>query len=74
MEVGIVLALIGAIVGEYVGGNSGLGYMLISSMNAYETDSLFAVMVQMTLIGFVFYFAIGFLRRILIPWHASTDR
>jgi len=72
MEVGIVLAIIGAIVGEYLGGNSGLGYLLISKMNAFETDGLFAVMIHMTILGFVFYFAVGVLRRLLIPWHQSS--
>ena len=73
MEVGIVLAIIGAIVGEYLGGNSGLGFMLVSKMNGYETDGLFAVIIQMTLIGFALYFGTGALRRILIPWHQSVD-
>jgi NitT/TauT family transport system permease protein len=72
MEVGIVLAIIGAIVGEYLGGNNGLGAMLIAKMNAYETDALFAVVIHMTLLGFVFYFGIGALRRALIPWHQSS--
>jgi NitT/TauT family transport system permease protein len=72
MEVGIVLALIGAIVGEYVGGNEGLGHLLVARMNAFETDGLFAVMIQMTILGFVFYFAISLLRRALIPWHESA--
>jgi len=72
MEVGIVLALIGAIVGEYLGGSSGLGHLLIARMNAFETDGLFAVMIHMTLLGFLFYAAIGALRRVLIPWHASS--
>jgi len=72
MEVGIVLAIIGAVVGEYLGGNAGLGYLLIAKMNAYETDGLFAVMIHMTLLGFALYFAIGLLRRALIPWHHST--
>lgn len=72
MEVGIVLAIIGAIVGEYLGGNSGLGYLLVSAMNAFETDRLFAAIIQMTLLGFTFYFAIGWLRRLLIPWHESV--
>jgi NitT/TauT family transport system permease protein len=71
MEVGIVLGLIGAIVGEYLGGNQGLGALLIARMNAYETDSLFAVMIHMTILGFLFYFAIGLLRRALIPWHRA---
>lgn len=73
MEVGVVLALIGAIVGEYLGGNTGLGYLLIAKMNAFETDGLFAVMIHMTILGFAFYFAIGLLRRLLIPWHQSNE-
>ena len=73
MEIGIVLAIIGAIVGEYLGGNAGLGFMLVSKMNGFETDGLFAVIIQMTLIGFALYFAIGALRRLLIPWHQSIE-
>ncbi|MDB5406082.1 MAG: ssuC [Rhodospirillales bacterium] len=72
MEVSVVLAIIGAVVGEYLGGNSGLGYLLISRMNAFETDGLFAVMIHMTILGFVFYFGVGVLRRLLIPWHQSA--
>jgi NitT/TauT family transport system permease protein len=74
MEVGIVLALIGAIVGEYVGGDRGLGHLLVARMNAFETDGLFAVMIHMTILGFLFYFAISLLRHALIPWHESAHR
>jgi len=72
MEVGVVLAIIGAVVGEFLGGNVGLGYLLVARMNAYETDVLFAVIVHMTMIGFLFYFAIGVVRRLTIPWHESV--
>ncbi len=72
LEVGIVLAIIGAIVGEYLGGNAGLGHLLIARLNAFETDQMFAVLMHMSILGFVFYFAIGALRRLLIPWHASA--
>jgi NitT/TauT family transport system permease protein len=71
MEVGIVLALIGAIVSEYIGGDYGLGHLLISRMNAFETDGLFAVMIHMAILGFIFYFAISALRRLLTPWHGA---
>jgi NitT/TauT family transport system permease protein len=74
MEVGIVLAIIGAIVGEYLGGNSGLGQLLVSRMNAFETDGLFAVMIHMTILGFLFYFGISALRRVLTPWHETGRR
>jgi NitT/TauT family transport system permease protein len=72
MEVGIVLALIGAVVGEYVGGDVGLGHLLVARMNAFETDGLFAVIIHMTILGFLFYFAISLLRQALIPWHESA--
>lgn len=72
LEVGIVLAIIGAIVGEYLGGNQGLGHMLIARMNAFETDEMFAVLIHMSILGFIFYFSIGALRKLLIPWHASA--
>ena len=71
MEVGIVLALIGAIVSEYIGGDYGLGHLLISRMNAFETDGLFAVMIHMAILGFIFYFAISALRRLLTPCHGA---
>ena len=48
--------------------------MMIERMNAYETDGLFAVMVQMSILGFIFYFAIGLLRRALVGWHQSASQ
>jgi NitT/TauT family transport system permease protein len=74
LEVGIVLAIIGAIVGEYLGGNQGLGRMLIERMNAFEMDEMFAILIHMSIIGFVLYFSIGALRRLLVPWHGSAGR
>lgn len=72
MEVGIVLAIIGAVVGEYLGGSAGLGYMAVAAMNAFQTQQLFAVIILLTILGFAFYVLIGSLRRTLIPWHESV--
>jgi NitT/TauT family transport system permease protein len=72
LEIGIVLAIIGAVVGEYLGGNAGLGHLLIARLNAFETDQMFAVLIHMSILGFLFYFAIGTLRKILVPWHATA--
>jgi NitT/TauT family transport system permease protein len=71
LEVGIVLSIIGAIVGEYLGGNQGLGRMLIERMNAFEMGEMFAILIHMSMIGFVLYFSVGALRKLLIPWHSS---
>jgi NitT/TauT family transport system permease protein len=72
MEVGIVLAIIGAVVGEYLGGATGLGYLLVTSMNNYKVGLLFAVIILLTVIGFLLYALTGALRRLVIPWHESA--
>ena len=72
MEIGVVLSIIGAVVGEYLGGNEGLGNLAVRDMNSYDTTALFAVIIHLALIGFVFYAAIVALRRLLIPWHESA--
>ena len=73
MEVGIVFALIGAIVGEYLGGNRGLGYMVVVSLNALDAPQLFAVIILLAALGSVLFFAVNVLKRMLIPWHDSVQ-
>ncbi len=71
-EVGIVLAVIGAIVGEYLGGNRGLGYLAVATLNAFDVQAMFAVIFVLTILGFLLYTAVAALRRRLTPWHAAT--
>lgn len=73
MEVGIVLATIGAVVGEYLGGNEGLGHLAVDTMAAFEVDALFGVIVLLTILGFVLYLGVVSLRRVLTPWHESAQ-
>lgn len=72
MEVGIVFAVIGAIVGEYLGGNQGLGYMVVTSLNSLNAPKLFAVIVLLAVLGSVLFFAVNGAKRLLIPWHESV--
>lgn len=72
MEMAIVLATIGAVVGEFLGGSSGLGYLAVATMNAFQTDRLFGIIVLLALMGFALHAAMGALRRVLIPWHEAA--
>lgn len=72
MEVGIVLATIGAIVGEYLGGNQGLGYMAVATLNAFDVKSMFGVIFLLTILGLVLYFLVVLLRRFVTPWHEAV--
>ena len=72
MEIGDRLRVIGAILGEYLGGDQGLGYLIVTSLNNLEAERLFAVIVVLTLFGFLLYLAVVALKRFLIPWHDSA--
>lgn len=73
LEVGIVFAVIGAIVAEYLGGSNGLGFLAISTLNALQVDRLFAVIVVMTVMGFALYQIVVSAKRLTIPWHDSVQ-
>lgn len=72
MEVGIVLATIGAIVGEYLGGNDGLGNLVVSAMNSLDAATTFALILWLSIIGLVLYLIVNELKRFVIPWHESV--
>ncbi|WP_369139232.1 ABC transporter permease [Modestobacter versicolor] len=71
-EVAIVFAVIGAIVGEYLGGSEGLGHLVVSSLNALDAPQLFAVIILLALMGSLLYLAVTTTKRLVIPWHDSV--
>ncbi|HEU5082618.1 MAG TPA: ABC transporter permease [Acidimicrobiales bacterium] len=73
MEVGIVLATVGAIVAEYLAGAEGLGYLATFYLNQLQVDALFGVIVVMSALGLLLYGAVLGLRRLLVPWHESSE-
>lgn len=72
METAIVLAIIGTIVGEYLGGNEGLGYMIVRSLNELDAPALFAVIMLLAAIGLTLFFLVSSCKRLVIPWHESV--
>lgn len=72
-EVAIVFSVIGAIVGEYLGGSEGLGYLVVSSLNALDAPRLFAVIVLLAVLGSLLYLAVTTAKKLVIPWHDSVS-
>ncbi|PXY22140.1 ABC transporter permease [Prauserella muralis] len=72
MEVGIVFAIIGTIVGEYLGGSEGLGYLVVRTLNELNAPALFAVIILLSVLGLLLYFVVNGLKRFFIPWHESV--
>ncbi|MER6827327.1 ABC transporter permease [Streptosporangium sp. NPDC000563] len=74
VELGIVFAITGAVVGEYLGGDEGLGALATMMLAGLRTDMLFAVVIVMTVLGFLLYAVTAAIRRFAIPWHESSGR
>ena len=71
LKVAATLAVVGAVVGEFVGADRGLGYLLLVSNSNLQTPMTFAVIVALTMQGLIMYYAVEILERFLIPWHVS---
>jgi len=71
LKVAATLAVAGAVVGEFVGADKGLGYLLLVTNSNLETALMFATLVALTLIGLAFFYAVELLEKLLIPWHVT---
>jgi NitT/TauT family transport system permease protein len=71
LKVSITLAVVGAVVGEFVGSNSGIGFVLQRSIGNFELPTMFAALVVLAMIGVILFWALDVLERLLVPWHAS---
>jgi NitT/TauT family transport system permease protein len=70
LKISITFAVVGAVVGEFVGGQGGLGYLLLIANGNMDTALLFAGIVALTLLGVVLFLLIGLLERLVLPPHA----
>lgn len=68
---GITLAIVGAVVGEFVGANAGLGYLIIFGVGYLDTAMVFAAIIQLVIMGIVFYEIISATGSRLMRWHES---
>lgn len=69
VKVGTTLALVGAIVGEFVSSQEGLGYLVTISNRDLKTEQMFAVFVALSIVGILLFYAVVLLERLVIPWH-----
>lgn len=72
LRVAVVASVLGAVIGEWVGANQGLGVMLIFSLYQLDTPMLWATMTLLTAVALTGYLFVALLERWLIPWHESV--
>ncbi len=69
LRVAVVLALVGAVVGEFIGASQGLGALIIASQGMMDTPLMFAVLVIIAALGMALYLAtLAIEKRLLRPY------
>jgi NitT/TauT family transport system permease protein len=74
LKVAFPLALAGSIVGEFIGGNHGIGYLILSGQSNLDTPLVFACLVSVTLFTTVGIAIVVLVERSLLGWRPSRRR
>jgi NitT/TauT family transport system permease protein len=72
LKISSSLAIVGAIVGEFVGATQGLGYLIMISSAHLETATLFAAIAAAALAGITMFYVIGWTEARVIFWHSGN--
>jgi NitT/TauT family transport system permease protein len=73
LKVAVTLAVIGAIVGEFAGAQAGLGYMIQFASTQMQTSLVFAALVEVSVLGLLFYYVIEWIERRYVDWVPAAD-
>jgi NitT/TauT family transport system permease protein len=71
MKVSITLAIVGALVGEFIAAENGIGRLLLSASGNMDTELLFAGIFALVIIGVVLFVLMEAFERFALPWHIS---
>ena len=72
LKVAITLAVVGAVVGEFIAADEGLGYLLVVANGYLDTPLMFAGIIALSAMGILFFFLIEILERVLVPWRSGS--
>ena len=74
VRIAVVVAPIGAVVGEWVGSSAGLGYLMLQANARLWVDQMFAALAVLAACSVTLYFVTDRLLRKLIPWQPETSQ
>lgn len=66
LKVGITLSVVGAVVGEFIAANKGLGHLIIEAGGVLETELVFATVIVLSAMGIALFSLVSFAERIMV--------
>jgi len=73
LDVGILLAILGAVVGEFLGSQEGLGNMVLIFQYNFEVPSMFAILLVLSLMGIIAHIIVRALQRKFAFWADTSN-
>ncbi|MCZ0734356.1 ABC transporter permease [Phreatobacter sp. AB_2022a] len=73
LKVAIALSVVGAVVGEFVAAERGLGYLITSATAFFKVPVAFGAMLILAILGIVLFQAIVVVERVFFPWAAAEE-
>lgn len=72
LKISICLSVVGAIVGEFVGSDRGLGFLLLTATGSLNAKQVYATLLILIVMGIVLFLIVCGLEKRLLPWHVSV--
>jgi len=73
LHTSVGMAFVGAVVGEYLGSASGVGYLIQQAEGAFDINTVFAGILVLTAFALVLDFAVGWMERRLLVWRPTQE-
>jgi NitT/TauT family transport system permease protein len=74
LKAAITLSVVGAVVGEFVNADRGLGYLIVTSTAFFKVPLAWGALVLLSLMGIVLFQAVVIVERVFFPWAIDVDK
>jgi NitT/TauT family transport system permease protein len=71
-RINIGFGLVGAVVGEFISSQRGLGHMIFTASSLYDLNSVWVGLFTLMILGFILYYVIDIIERTSLPWKQAT--
>jgi NitT/TauT family transport system permease protein len=71
-RINVGFGLVGAVVGEFISSQRGLGHMIYNASALYDLNSVWVGLFTLMIVGFVLYYVIDMVERASLPWKQSN--
>ena len=72
-KIAAAASVIGAVVGEFVGADIGLGYLILVANTNFDTSLMFASLTLLAIMGITFFFLVGATEKRVLYWQKSEN-